>query len=708
MVEQFNEKLQKQFAKMCSFGKLFRVKLTGREVWDKYLLSFSKENNPVFRDPESTVHNCNHCKNFVRRYGNIVALDENGNIITLFDFSIDGEFGDTVKVLSKYIKSSKIENVFLETFDELNSLPYGKCRKASLLFRLGVDKNVKRYTKEESELYGVVKPNEIKTFGHIYLDLPKEFVDMSGKSIEAIMSEYRDKYSVFKRGMEEISLDTLELVQDLIIQDSLLDGAAHLDVLEAFIVHKQSHTSIDLNASKVENWYWDTTYSMSERIAKFKNTLIGVLCSELSEGEEINKACQSWNKRVDPVNYMKVTSPITQKQIADAKEFVEGNGYTESFSRRFATLDDMKISEVLHSNVGDGSIKDVSIFDDIKSTKSRHKRNQFDNIEEVGIEKFMSDILPSCSSIEAYFGNSHINNLVTLTTANIADSKPIFKWSNNYSWTFNGNWAGKSQIKEAVKAKGGNVGGDLRFSIMWAEKDGDNSDLDAWCRTPNGFNIGFSSKHDGTNGGVLDIDITQPQSQMPNGAVENITFPDLLSMTDGVYKFWVNQYAGRNSKGFKAEIEFNGETYSYEYSRGVKYQVQVAEVLLKRGEFTIKHLLPESCASKEAYGLETNQFQKVNLVCLSPNHWGDNNTGNKHYLFMLDGCKTPVPLRSFHNENLISDLLKHRKVMDTLGSTNRIEPSDKQLSGLGFNATVRDELIVKLSGNFKRMLKIKF
>ena len=138
--------------------------------------------------------------------------------------------------------------------------------------------------------------------------------------------------------------------------------------------------------------------------------------------------------------------------------------------------------------------------------------------------------------------------------------------------------------------------------------------------------------------------------------------------------------------------------------------VTVAEVTLKGGMFTIEHKLPvASEITKEMYGLESNNFHKVNLMCLSPNYWDGNEAGNKHYLFMLDGCKIDGPIRSFHNENLNTELLEHRKVLDILGAFNMVsEPADKQLSGVGFNATVKDEVILKLSGNFKRVIKVKF
>ena len=56
--------------------------------------------------------------------------------------------------------------------------------------------------------------------------------------------------------------------------------------IEQFIPFKRVYDA--LSASEKENWAWKTSYNLPQ--AKFKNELIGTLCSELSEGEELNKA----------------------------------------------------------------------------------------------------------------------------------------------------------------------------------------------------------------------------------------------------------------------------------------------------------------------------------------------------------------------------------------------------------------------------------
>lgn len=709
-MKELTKLLQAQFEKMCATGKLFRSSLSGESVWELYLSSFKKEDDPTFRDPTSSVHNCNCCHNFVRRYGNIVAIDENNNIMTIFDVTASKEYQNSCDAISKALKEKQIANVFFESFRTLyHLLNYSRVKDTDTVFQLGYDKNFKQYTPEEVNAYpGTVKPDVIYEFNHMHLFVPKQFVSMSSESIEAVIAPYRDAKNVLKRALTEIPIDTLVLVKDLIAQGSLLDGSTHLQKVDKMIELANKASKFDKDSLAFDNWCWVVSYK--NPFARFRNELIGVLCTELAEGVDLNEACTNWNKRVDPANYMKAVAPITKRQIEEAKKFVADNGYEESFNRRCATIDDIKASDILHLNVGDGKVNPVSIFDQVAPSRStRHKRSEFNKVEEVSIEKFMQDILPTCTSVEAFLTSQHKNNMVTLTTSVNKESKPIFKWHNNFSWTYNGNLAGKSQIKEAVKAVGGVVDAVLRFSITWNEDGRDIVDLDAHAIQPDGTEI-YYSNYKGRQtrmSGMLDIDMIRPR----NLGVENIFWTDEHKMEDGWYRFFIHNYDGGYNKGAKAEIAYKDQVFSFVINEQITGKVDVAQVRISDGEIVdiraSKYLVSSADIQTEIYGLSTNEFYKVNLICLSPNYWTDN-VGNKHYFFMLEGCKAPESIRGFHNENLKPDLLKHRKVMEVLANTLKVESTDGQLSGLGFNATVHDELILRLKGNFKRVIKVKF
>ena len=183
-------------------------------------------------------------------------------------------------------------------------------------------------------------------------------------------------------------------------------------------------------------------------------------------------------------------------------------------------------------------------------------------------------------------------------------------------------------------------------------------------------------------------------------------------MVDGDYEFFVHNYCHSNGiSGFTAEIEFDGQIYEFEYDKPLRQgqNVPVATVTLKDGVFTIKKKLPSTTSSREIWGVNTNQFVPVTVMCYSPNYWDEQTgIGHKHYLFMLNGCVNEDTPNGFFNEFLKQELVQHKRVFEALGSKMHVADDPNQLSGIGFSSTKRDDVIVKVKGATERVLKIKF
>ena len=181
-------------------------------------------------------------------------------------------------------------------------------------------------------------------------------------------------------------------------------------------------------------------------------------------------------------------------------------------------------------------------------------------------------------------------------------------------------------------------------------------------------------------------------------------------MRKGVYKFYVRNFAHRGgTTGFSAEIEFNGQIYSFCYNKELKQNesINVAEVTFDGINFAIKEKIPSSLASKNIWNLETNQFYPVSIITYSPNYWdSQKGIGNRHYFLMLKNCKNSESPSGFFNEYLKEDLLKHKRVFEALGSKMRVEDTENQLSGLGFSDTQRNKVTVRVEGHTNRVLNI--
>jgi len=667
----FAEKVNEHFQNMMKTSTvMFEVDSDKETIWNTYLESFPDGTNEIYIT--NREHDCSSCRHFIKQFGNVVTIKD-GKMESIWDIDIDGEYGVVAKALSDYVHSLPVRDVHLE----------------------------------KDPMVGTMKTVGTNFF-HFFAEIPRGVRLNTSRSVADIQGEYRDSKNVFRRSLEEISLESLDTVLDLIASNTLYKGNEWESALKDFRKLKKAYDKLTTDADR-DLFAWEKSVSVGRVISRIRNHSIGVLLVNIAEGMELDNAVRQYEVIVAPANYKRPKAIFTKKMLEEAQKTIEDLGYMDSLARRYAVLDDITVNNVLFSDKDSakriGGTK--SVFDDMMKDATK-KPKKFSKVEEISAEEFVEKVLPRCTSVEAYFENKHASNMVSLIAPSVSDSKTMFKWNNNFSWAYSGNMT-DSMMKERVKNAGGDVTGDLRFSIQWNDIDtgSDHNDLDAHCITPRSGEIYYANMRAGT--GRLDVDNTHPLKEV---AVENITFPNRDKMASGTYKFFVHQFANRGGRrGFRAEIEFDGTVYSFNYDKELRQDenVQVAEVTLKDGQFTIKEKLPSAESSREIWGIKTNDFVPVSVICYSPNYWDEQNgIGNKHIFFMLKGCVNPENPNGFFNEFLKEDLMKHKRVFEALGGKMKVEDGDDQLSGIGFCMTKRGELIVRVKGSVERVMKIKF
>ena len=674
--------LESHFYEMTEkYNHLYATNVNNDEMWETYLNSIPTEENKIFRIRRE--YDCSCCKHFIKRIGNVVAIDDDNNLVSVWDFETEDKRWNVVaQELSKFIKAAPIENVFLST-EQVVGTEHNYDSSAAIVW----------------EHFHVIVPNRY-VFKKNHRD----------DTYDSVLGMYRDNRNVLKRALDEFDLSDVDTVLDLIEQGSLYRGDEYKDRLVKFKALLKEYDK--LPEGKEGLYTWKVAIDLDPAIAKIRNTAIGTLLIDISEDVDLEEAVRKYEAVTAPANYKRSKPIFTKKMLEDAQKTITELGYLDSLERRYANADDITVNNILFSNKDTAKrIQGASsLFDELaKETSGAAKK--FDRVEEIAIDKFIADVLPTVSEVEAYVENKHTPNFMSLIAPVHKDSKTMFKWNNNFSWAYAGNVT-DSIMKQNVKNAGGSVDGVLRFSIQWNDLgEFDGNDNDAHCIEPNKNEISFHNKRNILTHGNLDVDIIHPERD--KAAVENITWPYLDKMLEGTYKFFVHCYSGRGGRsGFRAEIEFNGQIYSFDYNNPLRdgQKIDVAEVTLKKGQFTINEQLPSNVSSKEVWNIKTNEFVPVSVICFSPNYWDEQSgIGNKHYCFMLKDCVNPELPNSFYNEFLNGELYPaHRKVMEALSSKAHVQETEDQLSGLGFSSTLRNELVVKVKGATERILKIKF
>jgi hypothetical protein len=660
---------------ILAHDEVFVVDAHGDALYEVYLDSFPEGTNPIFR--ERTEHDCSCCKSFIRRAANLVAIAEDGTIHTVWDDAAE-KGPDPYKLVSTVLRDLVMSKAI------------------SSIFRTKEGAFGAKKTRSQTPEYGV------EVFHHFYSgEIPQKF---KTDTPDEAKGKYRTTSEVFERGLTELSAGALELMVELIGSKSVYRGEEQLPAITSFqALQKKYEEAEDKNL-----FVW---LNAGARGARFRNSAVGTLAVDLSEGKDVEESVVAFGKKMDPANYKRPTRIVTPGMVKEAMKTLEELGLEPALDRRFAVIGDIGINDVLWA---DGSVKSQmkgGIGDVLMEHVQATRDVDTDRAEDIDIEDFLTSVVPEAKSMELLFKGDGMKNLMSLTAPVSEDVLPqLFKWKNGFGWSYAGNIA-DSSIKERVKAAGGKVTGvELRTSLSWFNSD----DLDIHVIEPSGSRISYRSMY-GSDGGHLDVDMNVQTSgpSFSRQAVENVVW---RKVKDGAYKVIVHNYTHRESQdiGFVIEMENAGKLSHFNYPKEVRggQEVHVATLHVKGGKVVSAEPgdsnITSSSISQEKWGIKTETFVRVNALTISPNFWDDNAVGNKHHFFVVDGCLNDEPCRGIYNEFLHPRLEPHRKVFELIGEKTKCQPTEGQLSGLGFSSTKKDSVIVKvMQGQKQRLFNVQ-
>ncbi|MFA2720574.1 hypothetical protein [Bacillus paranthracis] len=661
---QFEEAVKNRFNSMINEGiKLFTTDAT--DIYETYL-----SNLPV---PAQQHYNCNACRSFFNRYGNLVTIDENGTIHSVLwnEQEVPTFFAKAVKAVKRLVLGSKIDGVFLSDIKTLGQPVTGE-------------------------------------WTHLHVKLPSGMLHRDRLlTAGQKMAQKREEFGMINRALQDFSMDTVEKALALVNSEALYRGddkvKPNLEWFKALV--EKVDASCFYTSENRRNIIWLAVATAPTGFAHVRSNTTGTLLKDINEGLSTRSIIARFEERMS--TYMRSQSTPSDNAIYEAERLVAKLGIENSLQRRYAQFGELphflwKPNHTVNRLMGEQARGGV--FGHLANRGKTAPLAMSLPTSVMTWEKFQRTVMQTADKIEVMVDNP--NRLMALVTAVDETSENILQWDNTFSWYYHGGIDG--EIKKRVEEAGGRYeNNEIRCSLLWEGL----TDLDLHCITPWGEHIQYNNKK-GRCGGHLDLDMNglDLNSETP---VENMRWTK--NAPEGRYKFYVHNYSekvnGYRGTPFKLELKINGQTYYHEGEalQGGQ-QVTVFEFDYIKGQQPA--FLRNSYASNNSWSVTTGEFVEVSGVTNSPNLWGKapvTNAGT-HVFFLLDGVKdlSEGKGRGFFNETLKPELRQIRKTLELFTASTPIEDADEATAcGVGYSKDNEWNLTVKVTtGNSSRIIKI--
>lgn len=336
-------------------------------------------------------YNCNTCRNFVERYGNLVTISKHGikhPVMWTFTTTACPFFTNAIIALYDTVRAAKVTGVFIPDQHKL----------------------------------GVPRTGE---WTHMAVTVPKRMVNKSKiHTAEQVMAEKKEDFKMLTNAINKYKLATIETAVNLLRSNSLYRSEKHLGIAEWFLKVKNDLKYCDPdNINKI----WKYVAKAPAGFCHISSSMIGTLLDDIEEGYDYETVKARFDEKMNPLKYQRPKVAPSFGNVKRAEEIIAKLGLASSLKRRFARLEDLNLiwkPTLLHTN-------DIStgVFAGIrtKETNVNYTRQLTPRTVTMTWEKFQRTVLPMAKKIELLITASR-NSYAAITTAEDLSAPPIIQW----------------------------------------------------------------------------------------------------------------------------------------------------------------------------------------------------------------------------------------------------------------------------------------
>lgn len=350
-------------------------------------------------------YTCRACRDFVNRYGGLVAIGEDGEtnpVMWSTSSSTAIFFRKAVHEVYKRVKYAKVTGVFL-TEEK----------------RLGIPKT------------GV--------WTHMAVHIPKERIHRD-KIFTAgqKMAEKKEDFKMLINAIVKYKKDTVETAVNLLRSNSLYRSEKILGIAEWFLEVVKDFE--DNHGKFGANLAWKRVATAPAGFCHISSSMIGTLLDDIEDGMDFETVKRRFDEKMNPAKYQRPKAAPTAQNVARAEEIVAKLGIANSLKRRYARLDELqKVWEPRVDIPKETKGMFGNVFGKVKTKDTINKREPV--TADGGVmtwDKFQRTVMPNAKKIELNIPY-HRSSYAALVTAVDPEAPPIVKWDteenrNPFSW----------------------------------------------------------------------------------------------------------------------------------------------------------------------------------------------------------------------------------------------------------------------------------